>query len=484
MNVKIGLEVHVQLTNLKTKLFCDCPSDYRGKPPNVNVCPVCLGLPGSLPRVNKQAIEQAIRVALALNSDINRVVSWARKHYFYPDLPKGYQISQYDGKGVATLSRGGFVEIRVGNEKKKVRIRRINIEEDPARIVYPNENPELARYVLLDYNRSGIALLEIVTEPDLNGPEEAVAFLSKLRSILEHLGTCDLSLEGSMRVDINISLDSGERVEIKNVSGLKDVYLAIKYEIARQKDIIEKGGVIQRETRHWDAHKRVTRSARSKEQEEDYRYMPDPNLPFYLIQDDFINEIKNNLPELPEDRANRYVRTHGLSEYIAHALVNSKILADYYDRVVELTGVRGDKVAGLIINDLLGWLDTDQIDEINKIIPPEIFAEMVLLLEKDEITIKMAKEMIPYLLKGEKPHIIVEKMGWKVIRDVETIERIVDQVLLENPQIISDVKKNPRAIQFIIGKVLEKTNKRADPRIIAETVKKKLNIEITKKEDQ
>lgn len=476
MSMRIGLEVHVQLTSLKTKLFCSCPADYRGKPPNVNVCPVCLGLPGTLPRVNREAIVSAIKVALALNSDINRVLSWARKHYFYPDLPKGYQISQYDGKGVSTLSKGGYVDIRVNGVMKRIRIRRINVEEDPARIVYPTGDAETSRYVLIDYNRSGIALLEIVTEPDMSSPEEAVAFLTKLRSILEHLGVADLSLEGSMRADVNISLEGGERVEIKNVSGLKDVEQAIRYELARQRDILEKKGTVARETRHWDAARRVTKSARAKEEEEDYRYMPDPNLPLYIITDEMIESVRETLPELPEERAARYIAQHGLSEYLAHVLVSYKALADYYDRVAEVSGVRGDRVAGLIVNDLLGWLPGGELSDLPRIVPPEVFGEMVRMLSANEITIKMAKEMIPYLVKGERPREVVERMGWNVIRDRELLERIVDQVLKENPGIVKDIERNPRAIQFIVGKALEKTGKRGDPRVIAEIVRERLGV--------
>jgi aspartyl-tRNA(Asn)/glutamyl-tRNA(Gln) amidotransferase subunit B len=476
MNIKIGLEVHVQLTSLKTKLFCSCSADYRGKPPNTNICPVCLGMPGSLPRVNKEAIKSAIKVALAFNSNINQVLAWARKHYFYPDLPKGYQISQYDGKGVATFAKGGYIDIRVNGEKKRIRIRRINIEEDPARIVYPTGDAETSSYILLDYNRSGIALLEIVTEPDMNSPEEVRAFLEKLRSILEHLEVSDLSLEGSMRADVNISVGDGERVEVKNISGFKDIEQAIRYEVARQIDVLQKGGRIERETRHWDSTRKITKPARVKEYEEDYRYMPDPNLPFYIIPDELIEEVRKTLPELPEERAARFINQHGLSEYLAHVLVSSKALADYYEKVTELSGVKGDKVAGLIVTDLLGWIDSEDLSNISKIVPPEDLATVIKLLEKNEITIKMAKEMIPLLVRGEKPRQIIERMGWSVIRNRAVLEKIVDNVLKENPQVLKDIERNPRAVQFIIGKVLEKTGKKGDPKIIAEIVKEKIRL--------
>lgn len=469
--VRIGLEVHVQITSLRTKLFCPCPSDYRGRPPNVNVCPVCLGLPGSLPRLNKRAILEAIKVALALGSKVNRRITWARKHYFYPDLPKGYQISQYDGRGVSTFATGGGLEVRVGGRAKVIRIRRINIEEDPARIVHPEGGDG---YVLLDFNRSGIALLEIVTEPDIESPEEAVAFLNKLRSVLEHLGVTDPSLEGAMRVDVNVSLEGGERVEVKNIGGLKDVELAIRYEITRQRDLLSKGIRVERETRHWDAEAKVTRSARRKEHEEDYMYMPEPNLPAFLIGDEDLEAAKASMPMLPDERKAVYVREHGLSDYLAEVLVSSKTLADYYDEVSRLSGVRGERLAGLVVSDLLGWVPEKDPRRLREVFDPSKVAELIKLLERGEITIKMAKEMVPLMARGEDPRDIVKRMGWTVLKDEEYLERVVEEVIAERPEVLDDVARNPKAIQFVIGRALEKTGKRADPRLLASVARRKV----------
>jgi len=268
-NVKIGLEVHVQLTSLKTKLFCGCSSDYRGKEPNTLVCPVCLGLPGSLPVLNRKAVEYAVMAALALNCKLSNRMLFFRKNYFYPDLPKNFQITQYDRAGGVPLAKDGYLYIEHEGRRKKIRISRVHLEEDPGRLVHLGPIDH-SPYTLVDYNRSGIALLEIVTEPDIRSPREARVFLQKLRSILEHLGIFDGSLEGSLRCDANISLAGGTRVEVKNISSFKEVERALSFEITRQKGLLEKGIAVKRETRHWDETRRVTVSLRTKETEQDY----------------------------------------------------------------------------------------------------------------------------------------------------------------------------------------------------------------------
>ncbi len=468
--VKIGLEIHVQMTSLKTKLFCSCSSDYRGAPPNTHVCPVCLGLPGSLPVVNKEAIKKALAVALALNMEISSRVCWARKHYFYPDLPKNYQITQYEGKGTTSFAKNGRLEINVDGEKKVVRIRRINIEEDPGRIVYPTGSMLTSPYVLVDYNRSGIALLEIVTEPDFRDEREVVAFLKKLRSLLEHLDVTDFSLEGSMRADVNISIAGGPRVEVKNIGSITEIEKAIRYEIARQRAMLARGESVRMETRHWDPERKVTVAVRMKETEEDYRYMPDPNLPSIEITSEIINEVKNSMPELPEERAARYVREHGVSEYLASVLVSRKALCDYFDEVLKRTSIEPEKAAAYIVNDLLGWIPEEDPRKLWSLIPPERTAKVLNMLVKRRITIKMAKEMIPLMLKGEEPEEIVKKMGWEVLRDEREIERIVMEVFNENPKAVEDARRNKKAIQFLVGQVLRKTDKKADPKIVYEVI--------------
>ncbi|MEM2849762.1 MAG: Asp-tRNA(Asn)/Glu-tRNA(Gln) amidotransferase subunit GatB, partial [Candidatus Bathyarchaeia archaeon] len=329
--VKIGLEVHCQLTSLKSKLFCSCPTDYRGKPPNTNVCPVCMGEPGTLPVLNKEALRSAVMIALALHSDISRFTYFTRKNYFYPDMAKNFQISQYDGVGGAPLAKGGYVVL---NNGKTVRIRRIQLEEDPARLVYEG-SIDTAPSALVDYNRHGITLVEIVTEPDMSSPEEARFFLQKLRSILEHLGVFDGELEGAMRCDANISLEGGVRVEIKNISSYKEVERALMFEITRQSSLLSRGIKIARETRFWDERRRITVSLRTKETEEDYRYFPEPDLPPIVLSDEYLDEVKRKLPMLPDERRRIFVEKYGVSEQNADVLVNDKALADFFEKCLE-----------------------------------------------------------------------------------------------------------------------------------------------------
>lgn len=470
----IGLEIHVQITSLRTKLFCSCPSDYRGKPPNTHVCPVCLGLPGSLPVVNGEAVRKAVMVALAFGMRLPPSVTWSRKHYFYPDLPKSYQITQYDGKATRALARDGSMRITLpGGRVRKVRIRRLNIEEDPGRIVYPTGDMLTSPHVLVDYNRSGVALLEIVTEPDFTNPEEVGVFLKKLRSMLEHLDVTDFDLEGSMRVDVNISLGGGERVEVKNIGSISDAEQAIRYELARQAHILKAGGRVERETRHWDAARKVTVPVRVKEAEEDYRYMPDPNLPPILLDRAFIEEIRSSMPELPDARMERLVREHGLSQYLAGVLVQRKALADYYEEVVRRLGRGGDRVAAFIVNDLLGWLQEKE-RELPRVFPVERVVEALRLYLEGRLTIKMLKEMVPELARGKTASQVVEERGWRVLADRRELERVVEEVFRENPKAVEDARRNPRAIQFLVGMVMKKTGKRADPRLAFEIVREKL----------
>ncbi|MEM3981053.1 MAG: Asp-tRNA(Asn)/Glu-tRNA(Gln) amidotransferase subunit GatB, partial [Ignisphaera sp.] len=345
--VKIGLEIHVQLTTLKTKLFCSTPADYRGREPNTHVCPVCLGLPGALPVLNKKAVEYAIAVALALNCEINNKLVFVRKHYFYPDLPKNYQISQYDGVGFTSIAKNGYIKIYVDGKNKIVRIRRINIEEDPGKIHYIG-SIETSPYSLIDYNRSGIALLEIVTEPDMENPKEAKAFLEKLMAILEYLGVTDTSLEGAFRVDANISIADGSRVEVKNIGSIKEVEKALTYEIIRQKRIIELGGEVKRDTR-------------SKEYEEDYRYFPDPDLPPLVITKELIELVAAKMPELPDERIERFMEQYGLDEYRASVLVLIKWLADFFEESAKMYN-NYKKLADLLITDFLRWIKEFELD--------------------------------------------------------------------------------------------------------------------------
>ena len=471
--VKIGLEVHVHLNLLKTKLFCSCPSDYINKEPNTNVCPVCLGLPGALPVLNENAVKAAIMVALAINAEIADRLIMVRKHYFYPDMAKNYQISQYDGPGSIPVARGGYIKLREG---KTVRIRRINIEEDPAKIVYPTGSMLTSRYTLLDYNRSGIGLLEIVTEPDMTEPREAREFLDKLRSIVEHLGVCNCDLEGAMRADANVSVEGGERVEIKNIGSAKEVEEALKYEIARQKAAISQGIKINRETRHWDSERKVTVPTRTKEYEEDYRYFPDPDLPPYPITKEYIEEIKKSLPELPDLRIKRLVKQYGITEYDATVLVIDKALADLFEEAAkEYKNYKA--LANLIINDYLRWLNDKNLRPSQSKATPKHLVELLNLLDNGTITIKIAKEILPEIvIEGKLPSEIIKEKGLTAIKDKEYLISVIKEVLNEEPEVAEKAKKDPKVVNYIVGKVMKKTGKRADPQLTNKLIKEILGI--------
>lgn len=465
----IGLEIHVQLTKLKTKLFCATSADYREKKPNTHVCPVCLGLPGTLPTVNRKAVEYAIAVAKALNCEISDRLMFVRKHYFYPDLPKNYQISQYIGPGFAPIAKNGYVKIIVDGKPKIVRIRRINIEEDPGRIVYLG-SIETSPYSLIDYNRSGVALLEIVTEPDIESPKEARIFLEKLIAILEYLGVTDPGLEGAFRVDANISFEGFGRVEIKNIGSIRDVEKALTYEIVRQRRIIAGGGKIERETRHWDSNKGVTISLRSKEFEEDYRYFPDPDLPPLRISKELIEQITKSLPELPDERIDRFMKQYSLDEYRATVLVLNKWLADLFETCAKHYD-KYKKLADLLITDFLRWINEFNIDYKNLRLDPLQIVKLLRLWDEGTLSVKMVKELLPQIIRdGIDVEDYVKSSGYTRLADKEYLKSVVEEVFRESPKAVQDALENPKAINYLIGLVMKKTGGRADPQLVREII--------------
>ncbi len=472
IGVKIGLEVHVQITSLRSKLFCSCSADYRHAPPNTHVCPVCLGLPGSLPVTNKAAVEKAIQLCLALNGKVASILRFDRKHYFYPDLPKNYQITQY----LEPICRGGEVIIEVNGVEKHIRIKRINIEEDPGRLVYPYGSPLTSPYVLVDYNRSGVALLEIVTEPDMSSPEEAEAFLEKLRSILEHLDICNTSLEGAFRVDANISIRGGERVEVKNIGSISEVRRALAYEIIRQLTLLQQGKKVKRETRHWDSVRKVTIPARVKEYEEDYRYMPDPNLPPIPIPKELVEKLRRTLPELPDQRIKRFIEAYKLHPKLARILVSRKKLADFYEDVVK--AYKGDPIraANYIVNDLLGWLPPEKgIEALYETVTPEKVAKLLQLVDNGVISLRQAKELTEALARrGVDPEELVKKLGIHKLSDEEQLRSIVRKVFKDYPKAVEDALRKPKAINFLVGMVMKYTRGRADPMLARKLVEDEL----------
>lgn len=463
MKVMIGLEIHCQLAT-KSKLFCS-DSTFSADP-NTHVCPICLGFPGSKPKINKTALDYGIMVALALNCNINKSMFFSRKSYFYPDMAKNYQITQYE----IPLATHGFLEIEEG----KIRIRRIHLEEDPAKLVHVGGDITSAKYVLVDYNRAGVPLLEIVTEPDFTSPKQVREFLEKLSSILEHLGVYDASREASLRVDANISLEGGERIEIKNISGFADVEKALNYEIVRQKGLLRMNVKVERETRHYDADRRITKSLRKKEYEEDYGYIFDPDLPEIEITDEWLSSIKNNMPELPDQRVKRFVETYKLKDYQAKVIVyTDKYLADFFEECCRSYN-KPEQAAKWIITYLLKSLNWHGISIRQSKVKPKDFAEFLRLMDDGVITERYGKELIKeYVDTGISPGKIIEGKVKKI--DEKQLEEIVDQVITEHTKAIEEYKAGKtKAIEFLVGIVLAKTNKQADPKKIREMLLRKI----------
>jgi aspartyl-tRNA(Asn)/glutamyl-tRNA(Gln) amidotransferase subunit B len=463
MKAIMGIEIHIHLLT-KTKLFCSCSTDYESKEPNTLVCPICLGFPGSKPKVNKKAVDFGIMVAKALNCKINPEIFFSRKSYFYPDMPKNFQISQYE----IPLAIDGYLEI----SNKKIRIRRIHLEEDPAKLIHAGGDITSATHVLADYNRAGIPLLEIVTEPDFESTQEVREFLSKLSSILEHLEVFDPSKEGSLRVDANISLKGGERVEIKNISGFANVQKALDYEIIRQKNLKKLKKEVERETRHFDSTTRTTHTLRKKEVEEDYGYIFEPDLTKIEIPQTWIKSLK--MPELPEKRIERFVKEFKIPKQQASIIVyTDKALADFFEACVKIYK-NYKKLARWIVTDLLKCLNWNKLRIKESKVKPKTFVELLNLMDKGEITETLGKEIIKeYVPSGKSPKQIVEERGLGIIKDKKELQNIISKVVKENKKAVEDLKAGKKeALEFLIGQVLRKTGKKADPKVVRGLIKK------------
>lgn len=469
--VIIGLEVHIQLTNLKTKLFCSCSNDYRNAEPNTHVCPICLGLPGSLPVINEKTIDYATRLALALECNINRHFWFFRKNYHYPDLAKGFQISQYNKAGGKAFADGGKITIRLNNHKKDILLNRIHLEEDPARLVHKG-SIATSPYTLVDYNRSGVCLIEIVTEPVISSPEEAREFLKQLKSIIQYTGISNIELEGSVRVDANISLKGNKRSEVKNINSFREVERALRHEIIRQKNVLKRGKVLIQETRHWDDKLRITQSLRSKEFEEDYRYFPEQDLGPIEVDNAFIEQIKSNLPEMPNERALRLRREYMLSEFDSENLVLDKRIADFYEAGANADPTFGSKeykqYCNWLMNNISGWLNEHNltIDQTN--LTPKQVGDLIKYIREGKITSKIAKSFIEDVMQGTPVSQIIKERGRTRLSDENIIKKTCKDVIEENPLIVKDFLKNPKALEALIGRVMAKTKGQADPNITRE----------------
>ncbi|CAM3583648.1 Asp-tRNA(Asn)/Glu-tRNA(Gln) amidotransferase subunit GatB [Hydrogenibacillus schlegelii] len=460
----IGLEVHVELAT-KSKIFCGCSTAF-GAPPNTNVCPVCLGHPGVLPVLNRQAVEYAMKAALALNCEIAEVCKFDRKNYFYPDLPKAYQISQYD----QPLAKNGWVDIEVGGRKKRVGIARLHLEEDAGKSFHA----EGGHHTLVDFNRVGVPLIEIVTEPDLRSPEEARIFLETLRLILLYTGVSDVKMEeGSLRCDANISLRPvgadafGTKTELKNLNSFRFVQKGLEYEERRQREILTAGGVVEQETRRWDEQKEITVPMRGKEEAHDYRYFPEPDLVRLVIDRAWVEQVKAELPELPDARRERYMRDYGLSAYDAGVLTASKDLSDYYEKVVE--HCRDPKAAAnWVMVELMGHVNAQGIEVRDVKLSPANLGKLITLIHKGTISGKIAKEIFKELLETDRdPEAIVQEKGLVQIADPEALRPIVLQVLDANAQSVLDYKNGKdRALGFLVGQVMKATKGKANPELV------------------
>jgi aspartyl-tRNA(Asn)/glutamyl-tRNA(Gln) amidotransferase subunit B len=463
-DVIIGLEIHVQLNRLQSKMFCGCSTAYQNSEPNTHTCPVCLGLPGSLPVLNRKAVECGIKVGLALNCTIEEETLFYRKNYYYPDLPKGFQISQYD---FPLATKGHIMILGDDGAERNIRINRAHMEEDPGRLVHAG-TIDKAKYTMVDYNRCGMPLLEVVTEPDLCSPKEARTFLDKLKSILEYLDVFDGSLEGSMRVDANISLKGGDRAEVKNISGFKGVEKALSYEITRQKNLQRRNIKVVQETRHFDELRNVTVSIRSKVGAHDYRYYPESDLVTLHIAS-WVPGIRATLPELPDTKRERFVKQYALADDHAKSLTSEIKLANFYEAVAARAA---PKLAAVWIADVLkGELNYRNLG-IDSFLP-EHMVDIVQMLEKSEITEDGAVEIIRSILdkKGGSPEEIVQSMGLGKAGD-DAVQKAVREAVAESPAAVADYKAgSERALNFIVGLVMKKTRGKASPGEVHDLVK-------------
>lgn len=469
----IGLEVHAQLLT-RSKLFCACGTTF-GLPANTQVCPVCLGMPGTLPVVNQLAVEMAIRTGLALNCTIRPMSRFARKNYFYPDLPKGYQISQYE----APICEDGWIEIGTDGSSNRIRIRRAHLEEDAGKNVHEG-SVDTSR---VDFNRAGTPLLEIVTEPDLHSAEETVAYLKTLRDILVYLGVCDGNMEeGSLRCEPNISLRRtgttplGTKVELKNINSFRFVKEALEYEIKRQHKVLAGGGTVQQETRLWDVEGDKTVVMRSKEEAHDYRYFPDPDLVPLAPSQEWIEDLRQSVPELPRDREKRFVREYGLPEYDAGVLVSSRPLADYFERCVTLFD-KPKTVSNWVMGELLREVNIAGTAVDASPVPPERLVDLLRLVEDGTVSLKAARALFPEMFASDKsPEQLVKLKGLTQVSDETTLAALVDEVLANNPSQVAQYREGKITVfGYLVGQVMKASGGKANPGKVNDLLKKKLS---------
>jgi len=468
----IGLEIHAQLKT-ETKIFCSCATSF-GAPPNTHTCPVCLGMPGVLPVLNKKAVDFALRMALATHCEIGRENRFARKNYFYPDLPKGYQISQYE----LPLAEHGYVDVEVDNQRRRIGLTRIHLEEDAGKLIHDLSLP-VSR---VDLNRTGTPLIEIVSEPDLRSPDEAGAYLRQLRSLVRYLGICDGNLEeGSFRCDANISIRPqgtetlGTRTELKNLNSFKNVEKALRYEIMRQQEILADGGEVIQESRLWNDARNCTASMRGKEEAHDYRYFPDPDLLPLVIDDLWIQKTANALPELPHEKKARFIKAYHLPDYDAAFLTAERELADYFESCIKRFA-RPKAVSNWIMGDLAALLNARGKTITQSPVSANNLADLLRLIEDGVISGKIAKTVFEQIaLTGETPQSVVESRGLVQVTDVSVIEAVVSKVIGGHPQEVESFRNGKKKLRgFFVGQVMKATRGKANPKIVNEILSEKL----------
>jgi len=464
---KIGLEIHCQLTNLESKLLCSCKANYREFEPNVNICPICMGLPGSLPRLNQKAVEKATMIAMALNCSTPEKIMFFRKNYFYPDLPKNFQITQLNIYGDTSV--GGRGTLMVG--EKKIRITRIQLEEDPGRLIYEGSS-EKNQITLVDYNRAGTPLVEIVTEPDFENPKEVREFLNILSDLLENLGVSDPSLEGAMRADANVSIEGGNKVEIKNIGSFHDLEKAVHFEITRQQSLHSRDIPIIQETRHWDDKRKITISSRSKEEDLDYRYFLEGDIPSIRIEGKIKEKLKSEMPESISSKKQRYISKYNIPSQVADVLSSDKFYSDLFEDAHTIENAK--EVANIITTDLMGLVDTREKRESSKLKSSHL-KDIADSIQSGKIARNSAKNALYEIIKtGKSLSDVISEMDLGNVSDESELSQIIESVISEESQAVEQAKSNPQTINYLVGKVMQKTKGKADPKLTLDLLKKKI----------
>lgn len=466
---KIGLEIHCQLTNLESKLFCSCKANYREFEPNENICPVCAGMPGSLPRLNQEAVKKATMIAMALNCTTPEKIAFFRKNYFYPDLPKNFQITQLNIYGDTSV--GGPGTISVGD--KKIRITRIQLEEDPGRLIYEGSSSK-NQITLVDYNRAGTPLVEIVTEPDFENPKEVRDFLNILSDLLKNLGVADPSLEGAMRADANVSVHGGNKVEIKNIGSFHDLEKAAHFEITRQESLHDRDIPIVQETRHWDDRRKITVSSRSKEEDLDYRYFLEGDIPWVKINPEIQSELKSKMPESISSKKERYISKYNIPEQVADVLSSDKFYSDLFEDAH--TESNAKEVANIITTELMGLEDTREKREASKLTSIHL-KDLANAIQTGKVSRNSSKNALHEILKtGKSVSQIISELDLGNVSDETELLKIIDTVISQESQAAEQAKSNPQTINFLVGKVMQATKGKADPALTLNLLKKQIGI--------